>query len=77
METLFVKSKALSIEGSTDPTYKEWKQLEDLIGKTTVDRTDPTYKEWKPAIVFLASALNKAHGSYLQGMETCWRQFCA
>ena len=35
-----------------------------------LQHTDPTYKEWKLFWVCLVFTIKKAHGSYLQGMET-------
>ena len=34
------------VEG-TDPTYKEWKHLGQVVFYLSNPRTDPTYKEWK------------------------------
>ena len=31
----------------TDPTYKEWKHLDDNYLDIERRNTDPTYKEWK------------------------------
>ena len=34
--------------------------------------TDPTYKEWKPYYLARDFDKSRAHGSYLQGMETVY-----
>ena len=36
----------------------------------SISCTDPTYKEWKPRLAAGIPHALRAHGSYLQGMET-------